>query len=103
MPSIPSVYPQVASRCFMSFRVLKLSISTGQHNFRAGFDSRQLHTEEAGQGQKPCPAFFFVNIRVKIRVPICGGPLYWLGSDARPSAAQRSLVDPSVTTGRPSG
>jgi hypothetical protein len=43
MSSTPSAYPQVVSGPLALFRVLKSSIFPGQTNFRAGFDSRQLH------------------------------------------------------------
>jgi len=42
-PSTSFLYPQVISRTFASFRVLKSSISAGQLHFSTGFDSRQLH------------------------------------------------------------
>jgi hypothetical protein len=53
MPSTPLAYPQVDSRTFGSFRVLIFSIPAGQAVLCAWFDSRQLHKEKAGQGQKP--------------------------------------------------
>jgi hypothetical protein len=43
MPSTSSAYPQVASRRFASFRVVKSSISAVQAVLCAWFDSRQLH------------------------------------------------------------
>jgi hypothetical protein len=62
MPSTPSAYPQVVSRCFALFRVVKSIISAVHAVLCAWFDSRQLHNEDAGQGQKPWPAFFFISI-----------------------------------------
>ena len=55
MPSTPLAYPQVISRTFASFRVVKYGVSAGQRHSRAGFDSRQLHREGQGQGQEFCP------------------------------------------------
>jgi hypothetical protein len=43
MPSTPFAYPQVISRGFAYFRVVKMRISAGQRHLRSGFDSRQLH------------------------------------------------------------
>jgi hypothetical protein len=62
MPSTPSMYPRADGGHFASFRVANPSVSAGQVNLCAWFDSRQLHTEDAGQGQKPWPAFFCVKI-----------------------------------------
>jgi hypothetical protein len=59
MPSTPLAYPQVAWRRLASFRVIDSSISAGQLGLCAWFDSRELHQGNAGQGQKPWPAFFF--------------------------------------------
>jgi hypothetical protein len=36
MPSTPSAHPQVISRTFASFRVVKLGISAAQRDFWAG-------------------------------------------------------------------
>src|SRR5277367_4463343 len=74
MPSTPSAYPPVISRHLASFRVVKFYVSAAQVDFWAWFDSRQLHQEDAGQSQKPWPAFFFIKIPVKIRrsVPVHG-------------------------------
>ena len=49
MPSTPFAYPQVVSRTFASFRVVKSSVSAGQRDFCAGFDSRQLHRRRAAE------------------------------------------------------
>jgi len=43
MPSTPFAYPQVISRRFAYFRVVKMRISAGQRHLCSGFDSRQLH------------------------------------------------------------
>ena len=43
MPSTPFASPQVISRCFTLFRVVKFSVSAAQSDFCGGFDSRQLH------------------------------------------------------------
>ena len=40
MPSTPLASPQVVSRRFASFRVVKSSVSTGHAGFWSGFDSR---------------------------------------------------------------
>jgi hypothetical protein len=61
MPSTPLAYPQVDRGHFALFRVEKSSISAVQAALCAWFDSRQLHRKEAGQGQKPWPAFFFIT------------------------------------------
>jgi hypothetical protein len=61
MPSTPSAYPQVISRHLASFRVVKPHLSAAQADFWAGFDSRQLHWENAGQKRKLWPVFFFIN------------------------------------------
>jgi hypothetical protein len=45
MPSTPFAYPQVVSRTFASFRVLEFDFSAAQRDFRAWFDSRQLHED----------------------------------------------------------
>ena len=45
MPSTPLAYPQVISRRFTCFRVVKFSITAGQLDLCAEFDSRQLHNE----------------------------------------------------------
>ena len=47
MPSTPPAYPQVISRRFMYFRVVKFRISAGHDDFWGGFDSRQLHKRAA--------------------------------------------------------
>src|SRR4029079_2766786 len=36
MPSTPFAYPQVISRCFMLFRVVKFSVSAAQRDFCSG-------------------------------------------------------------------
>jgi hypothetical protein len=43
MPSTPSAYSQLASRCFASFRVVKFRVSAVHAGLCAWFDSRQLH------------------------------------------------------------
>lgn len=43
MASTPAAYPQVVSRNFTSFRVLRFHVSAVHGDFRDGFDSRQLH------------------------------------------------------------
>jgi hypothetical protein len=43
MPSTPLAYPQVISRRFALFRVVKFSISAVHAVLSAWFDSRQLH------------------------------------------------------------
>jgi hypothetical protein len=58
MPSTPSVYPQVASRCFMSFRVLKLSISQVSTIFGLGSIPGSSTKEKLVKAQKPWPAFY---------------------------------------------
>ena len=50
MPSTPSAYPQVASRPFASFRVIKSIISAAQAVLCAWFDSRQLHQKGRRSG-----------------------------------------------------
>jgi hypothetical protein len=62
MASTPSAYPQVLWRRFASSPVVESSVFPAQGHFCAWFDSRQLHREEAGQGQKPWPAFFFGQV-----------------------------------------
>jgi hypothetical protein len=57
MASTPSAYPQVVSRTFASFRVVNSAVIPAQGDFCAWFDSRQLHTEDAGQSRKLWPAF----------------------------------------------
>jgi hypothetical protein len=47
-PSTPFASPQVVSRTFACFRVVKFCISAGHANFWSGFDSRQLHREGPG-------------------------------------------------------
>jgi hypothetical protein len=42
MPSTPLAYPQVISRRFTSFRVLKFRVSAAHAVLCAWFDSRQL-------------------------------------------------------------
>ena len=49
MPSTPFAYPQVISRRFAYFRVVRFGVSAGQVDFCAEFDSRQLHRKDAGQ------------------------------------------------------
>jgi len=44
-PSTPAAYPQVVSRRFAHFRVVKFGVSAGQLDFWDWFDSRQLHWE----------------------------------------------------------
>jgi hypothetical protein len=51
-PSTPFAYPQVVSRHFAYFRVVRFDVSAGQHDFCAGFDSRQLHWKHAGNSTK---------------------------------------------------
>jgi hypothetical protein len=60
MPSTSSAYPQVASRRFASFRVVKSSISAVQAVLCAWFDSRQLHREDR-PGRKAWPVFVAAN------------------------------------------
>jgi hypothetical protein len=55
---------QALSRPFPSFRAFKFSISAVQRAFESGFDSRQLHREDAGQGDKPWPASLFRQQRL---------------------------------------
>jgi hypothetical protein len=43
MPSTRLTSPQVVSRSLASFRVVGISVSAGQGNFGAEFDSRHLH------------------------------------------------------------
>jgi hypothetical protein len=59
MPSTPSAYPQVVSRCLASFRVVKSGISAVHAVLCAWFDSRQLHREDAGQSHKLWPVLIF--------------------------------------------
>ena len=49
MPSTPSVYPQVVSRCFASFRVGIFGVSGGHAVSLRWFDSRQLHHRRAAE------------------------------------------------------
>jgi hypothetical protein len=42
-PSTPLAYPQVVSRSFALFRVVKFSVLARKATFCSGFDSRQLH------------------------------------------------------------
>jgi hypothetical protein len=65
MPSTPLAYLQVVSRCLASFRVVDSTVSAGRADFWAWFDSRQLHTEDAGQGPKALVSFLLVKIPVK--------------------------------------
>jgi hypothetical protein len=58
MPSTRGAYSHVVSRAFASFRVVGDSSSSGQRDFCAKFDSRQLHRKGAGQSHKPWPVFF---------------------------------------------
>jgi hypothetical protein len=46
MPSTLSAYPQVISRRFAYFRVVKFRVSTVHDHFWSGFDSRQLHQKD---------------------------------------------------------
>lgn len=62
-PSTPFAYSQVLSRTLASFRVLKLSVCADHQHFRSGFDSRQLHRKDTGQGHKSWPVSFLINIR----------------------------------------
>jgi hypothetical protein len=55
-------YPQVVSRCFASFRVVKFRLSAGHRAFCAEFDSRRPHQESAGQNHRFWPVFFLINI-----------------------------------------
>ena len=56
MPSTPFASPQVVSRPFTLFRVPGISVSAGQLDLWAEFDSRQLHREYAGQDHESWPA-----------------------------------------------
>jgi len=47
MPSTQLAYPQVARRHLASFRVVDSTVSAGQSDFWAWFDSRQLHWKGA--------------------------------------------------------
>jgi len=67
MPSTPSAYPQVFSRCLALFRVVDSTVIPGQVDFCAWFDSRQLHQRKLAKGQKPWPAFCFINVSSKRR------------------------------------
>src|SRR6476620_5252707 len=58
MPSTPDAYPQVISRTFALFRVLKFDVSAGQQDFWAGIDSRQLHRKQQFRGCKSRPELF---------------------------------------------
>src|SRR5271156_3511866 len=54
MPSTPLAYAQVVSRTFASFRVARSSVSAGQRDFCAGFDSQQLHWKRAALSRVLC-------------------------------------------------
>jgi len=57
--STPFAYPQVVSRCFACFRVVKSSVFAAHAILCAWFDSRQLHEKGTGQSHKLWPVFFF--------------------------------------------
>ena len=57
MPSTPSAYPQVDGVISRRFASSNPVFSQLKHILCARFDSRQLHYESAGQGQKPWPVF----------------------------------------------
>ena len=57
-PSTPLAYPQVVSRSFALFRVVNFSVLAGRATFCSGFDSRQLHWKDAGQGHKHWPVSY---------------------------------------------
>ena len=58
MPSTPFVYPQVVSRRFTLFRVVKSGVFPVHTAFWAWFDSRQLHRKVAAEqaGEFSCGA-----------------------------------------------
>ena len=62
MPSTPLAYPQVISRCFASFRVVKFSIFAGHADFCAEFDSRQLHQKKQVRTTNPDLLSFRIDI-----------------------------------------
>jgi hypothetical protein len=70
MASTLVAYPQVVSRSFASFDVLKFKVSAGHADFCAGFDSRQLPQKDAGQGNKPWPVFFYHQRLIKLSIPL---------------------------------
>jgi hypothetical protein len=65
MASTPPAYPQVVSRYFASFRVVKSSISAGHAALCAWFDSRQLHRKSWSRS-KALASFLFINISLGI-------------------------------------
>jgi hypothetical protein len=50
MPSTPFAPPQVVSRLFALFRVVKFGVSAAHNEFCVWFDSRQLHRSNSRSG-----------------------------------------------------
>jgi hypothetical protein len=66
MPSTPFAYPQVISRRFAYFRVVKFHVSAAHEHFWGGFDSRQLHQIHAGHSDKGVEHRSHVKIHVSL-------------------------------------
>ena len=61
MPSTRGAYSHVVSRAFASFRVVGDSSSSGQRDFCAEFDSRQLHQKWLARAISPGEVSFPIN------------------------------------------
>jgi hypothetical protein len=71
--STPSAYPQVLSRRFACFHVVRFGISAGQRDFCRVFDSRQLHGESPGQDVKVLARFLFHQHLIRRRLTALTG------------------------------
>jgi len=72
-PSTPFAYPQVVSRRFAYFRVVRFDVSAGQRHFCSGFDSRQLHHERPWSGVVPKIIGRLTRHQTAVRVLITAG------------------------------
>jgi hypothetical protein len=70
MSSTPSAYPQVVSRCLVSFRVVNSAVIPTQVDFWAWFYSRQLH-REGGWSERQALTSFFLHQHL-INIPAGG-------------------------------
>jgi hypothetical protein len=69
MPSTPSAYPQVVSHTFASFHVGQFSCFRSSAQFLSLVRFPAAPQRKSWSIQKPWPAFYFINISVKICHP----------------------------------
>jgi hypothetical protein len=72
MPSTLSAYPQVISSRLASFRVVNSAVSAAHADFRAWFDSRQLHQGKLVKAKSLGQLSFSLHLSLPVMYSSCG-------------------------------